>query len=249
VYSPRHLLGAALAVAVSLSPLEARAAACCQDASGDLHSHNSLAAAFIELLLEVLVNMEPIKHPVSHSGRASSDGDMPGIRQFGLDGISLMEGGKSTLRGYLAIEGERLGVEARAALMSLPGESIDSGTDASLFTRLQLTYALVAEERIRLRLEAGASSLHSRERHLVGVSGGFSLEACIGGPFDWDLRAQLTPYPYWQLDATLGLALRIHVLSLRGGVQWLMVEESRLVNTDVRQASVLSPYVGAGFVF
>lgn len=177
----------------------------------------------------------------------TSSQSSPLILRLGAEG-SLMGPG-SGVNLSLGIEGERMGVDGRLMMIGLPTEDGLPGTDDITLMSAHLTYALVAQDRMRLRLESGLSLANAPDMTAAGPSIALSFEACLAGPLDVELRAQATPFPYRQLDAQAGLALHLHALVMRGGWRGIFLDDAGLVDGVVHQDAFGGPYLGLGFVF
>lgn len=158
-------------------------------------------------------------------------------------------GGGTRLNLSLAIEGEQLGVEGRVTGLSLPTDDGSSGTDSITVAGAHLTYALIAQDRLRWRVEAGFSSAHAPDLTVYGPSLGTSFEARLGGPLDFELRLQGTPFPYRQADAQAALALKLHPWVIRAGWRTLLLDDAGLVDGEVHRDVFSGPFVGAGLFF
>ncbi|ADO68597.1 conserved uncharacterized protein [Stigmatella aurantiaca DW4/3-1] len=170
-----------------------------------------------------------------------------GTLRLGVDGSAMGGGAGANL--FLAIEGQRMGLDGRLTLLSLPTDDGTQGSDELSVGSVHLTYALVAHDRLRLRLEGGVSIATAPDLTTGGPSFGLSFDACLGGPFDLELRAQATPLPYQQFDAQAGLAIHLNALVLRGGWRGLFLDDSGLVDGVSHQDALSGPYVGLGLTF
>ncbi|RKG63103.1 hypothetical protein D7V80_31945 [Corallococcus sp. CA054B] len=157
----------------------------------------------------------------------------------------------SPIRGGIGVD-FNLGWEAQRFGMDLRLSRLTGTWDTSAYrnTRtlgeMHATYSPLVREELRLRVEAGVSTLDAPGRVYVAPSLGMSVEACLLGPLDVEGRLQMTPGPYQQLDARGGLALHLGGLMLRGGVRYL--------NLDSEVAPLgmplgFTPEFGLGFVF
>ncbi|WP_426755646.1 hypothetical protein [Myxococcus sp. Y35] len=151
--------------------------------------------------------------------------------RLGLQGGPVGEGGAGA-DVFLGLEGRRFGIDLRATGLGLPTDDGTSGSDTITLTQTHLTWALISHERARLRAEAGVSTAHAPDTSFVGPSMGVSLEACIAGPLDLEARAQVTPFPYRQVDATAALALHLGAVVLRGGYRAMVLDDAGHVNWD-----------------
>lgn len=177
----------------------------------------------------------------------TSSPSAPLTLRLGAEG-SLMGSG-SGMNLSLGIEGERMGVDGRLMMIGLPTDDGTPGTDDIALMSAHLTYALVAHDRMRLRLEGGLSLANAPDMTAAGPSIALSFEACLAGPLDVELRAQATPFPYRQLDAQAGLALHLHALVIRGGWRGIFLDDAGLVDGITHQDAFGGPYLGLGLVF
>ncbi|MFB1484984.1 hypothetical protein [Corallococcus sp. RDP092CA] len=140
---------------------------------------------------------------------------------------------------------EHVGVDLHLA--RLEGWTGEAGVySARTLSEMHLTYSLIIQETLRVRVEGGVSTLAKTGSVLVGPSVGMSVEACVLGPLDAEARVQVTPFPYQQVDARAGLALHLGGLMLRGGMR------SLFLSRDVRPVGPdrgFGPELGLGFVF
>lgn len=167
--------------------------------------------------------------------------------RLGVDGAAMNTVGG--LSAFLGVEGVRAGFDARAIGLLMPTDDGTQGTDNITLMNLHLTYALVATERARLRIEGGISTAHAPDLTALGPSIALSLDAGLVGNLDLELRAQATPYPYRQLDAQAGLALHLNALVLRGGWRGLYLNDMGWVDDVVHEDAFGGPFVGLGFAF
>jgi hypothetical protein len=185
--------------------------------------------------------------PTSEVRAAPARQSDPTSVRLGVDGAAMNTLGG--LSAFLGVEGVRAGIDARAMGLLMPTDDGSQGTDTLTLMNFHLTYALVATERVRLRAEGGISSAHAPHLTALGPSFALSLEACLVGNLDLELRAQGTPYPYRQLDTQAGLALHLNALVLRGGWRGLYLNDLGVVDNLVHEDAFGGPYVGLGFSF
>ncbi len=167
--------------------------------------------------------------------------------RLGIDGGPM--GGGVGLNLFLSFEGERLGLDGRVTGLSLPTDDGTGGTDTITVARAHLTYAVVAQERIRWRLEAGISSAHAPDLVVYGPSFGTSFEARLGGPLDLELSLQGTPVPYRQVDTQAALALKAYPFVARAGWRTLLLDDAGLVDGVVHRDVFSGPFAGVGLFF
>lgn len=150
---------------------------------------------------------------------------------------------------FLAFEGERVGLDGSVTGLALPTDDGTDGTDEITVTRAHLTYALIAQEHLRWRVEAGLSSAHAPDLEVVGPSLGTSLVARLGGPLDLELSLQGTPVPYRQVDTHAALALKAYPFVFRAGWRTLLLNDAGLVDGVEHQDVFSGPFAGAGLFF
>ncbi|MFP2930039.1 hypothetical protein ACLESO_33555 [Pyxidicoccus sp. 3LG] len=167
--------------------------------------------------------------------------------RLGLQGGPLGGGGAGDL--FLGLEGQRFGVDGRLTGLVLPTDDGTEGTDTLSLVEAHLTWALVAHQRVRLRVEAGVSTANAPDISFVGPSMGMSLEACVGGPLDVEARVQATPFPYRQVDASAALALHLGALVLRGGYRGMVLDDQGLVDGVIHVDSFHGPFFGLGLSY
>ncbi len=167
--------------------------------------------------------------------------------RLGLNGGPVTEGGAADL--YIGLEGRRVGVDARVTGMGLSTDDGSEGTDSISLTETHLTFALVAQERARLRLEAGVSTAHGEDITFVGPSMAISAEACIAGPLDVEARVQTTPFPYQQVDASAALALHLGAVVLRGGYRGMVLNDAGHVDGVTHTDTFHGPFFGLGLAY
>jgi hypothetical protein len=146
----------------------------------------------------------------------------------------------------LAFEGEQLGLDGRVMGLSLPTDDGTEGTDTLTLAGVHLTYALAAHDRLRWRLEAGFTTARAPSITFVGPSLATSFDARLVPALDFESRLQLTPFPYRQVDAQLGLAYKPYPWVIRAGWRALMLDDAGRVDGVVHRDFFNGPYVGVG---
>ncbi|HLL04348.1 MAG TPA: hypothetical protein VK539_27430 [Myxococcaceae bacterium] len=184
---------------------------------------------------------------VSTSTSTNTEASVPFMFRVGMGGAPM--GGGSAFDLFLTLEGQRMGLDARGTRLTLPTDDGTAGSDELSVGTLHLTYAMISRERIRLRLEGGLSMATAPDLSVAGPSLALSMEACLVGTLDLELRAQAAAFPYQQLDAQAGLALNLTQLVLRGGWRGLYLNDAGLVDGVVHEDAFSGPYVGLGFSF
>ena len=216
------------------------------------------ASLLVDILFSIFLDTRPavayvappppsVEPAPSSRVQAQAAQPSPLSARLGVDGAALNT--VAGLSAFLGVEGVRAGMDARATGLLLPTDDGTQGTDNINLLNLHLTYALLAQERARLRVEGGISSAHAPDLTAIGPSLALSFEACLAGNLDLELRAQATPYPYRQVDAQAGLAVHLSSLVLRGGWRALYLNDMGLVDDVVHEDAFGGPYVGLGFAF
>jgi len=139
----------------------------------------------------------------------------------------------------MRFEGERFGFLAR---MGVIGPS--NGTDYFNMT-LEPTFAVVANERFRLRLRAGWGLASNDAITMGGLSLGTSMVLCLVGPLDLEADVTAVPFPFTRVDTTVGLALNLGAVSVRAG--WRSAYQDDQRHTNGSSLSVRSAGVYGGF--
>ncbi|HEX8701771.1 MAG TPA: hypothetical protein VF815_23285 [Myxococcaceae bacterium] len=215
---------------------------------GSYAAPRSSGLFWVDLLFALFVNSSSSRHAApSGTVDSSSPGASPLSLRFGADGAAMGNG--VGLGAFLGIEGQQWGVEGRALALVLPTDDGTVGTDTITLTNVHLTLALVSMEKARFRVEGGFSSAHAPDLTVVGPSMALSLEACLAGPFDLEMRLQATPYPYRQLEGHAGMAVHLNALVLRGGWRGLFLDDNGLVDGVPHSDAFSGPYLGLGFTF
>lgn len=163
-------------------------------------------------------------------------------------GVGSMGGGYG-MDLLLAFEGERLGLDGRVTGMALPTDDGSEGSDTISLMGAHLTYALVAQERLRWRVEGGVSMAQAPDLKVVGPSLGTSFDARLARPLDLELRLQGTPFPYRQIDAQAALALKSYPWVVRAGWRTLLLDDAGLVDGEVHRDVFNGPFLGFGLFF
>jgi hypothetical protein len=226
------------------------------DAPRRRSSGSSGASLLVDILFSLLIETRPAvayvapppveSAPTNQVQTSAAQPSTPSAR-LGVDGAAMNNVGG--LSAFLGIEGARAGIDARVTGLLMPTDDGTQGTDNINLMNLHFTYALLAHERARLRVEGGISSAHAPDVRFIGPSLALSFEACLASNLDLELRAQATPYPHRQLDAQAGLALHLSSLVVRSGWRGIYLNDMGLVDDVVHEDAFGGPYVGLGFAF
>jgi len=149
----------------------------------------------------------------------------------------------------LALEGKRLGLNTQFTSIFAKGEDVFGGDTIKLLN-IYGTYALAANERGRLRIEAGLVSAFAPDLTVAGPGLGFSGIVQVIGPLGIEGAVHGTVYPFHELDWNAGLALAIGQLGIRGGWRRIFLDDRGLVDPGINHQDRFSgPYLGLALVF
>ncbi|TQF11338.1 hypothetical protein FJV41_34795 [Myxococcus llanfairpwllgwyngyllgogerychwyrndrobwllllantysiliogogogochensis] len=233
---------------------------CCSDSLDDLG--NEVVGSVVGWMLQGMVHA--IANTGTHLNQQVDASLPPGVATTELSTerrhavpVSFRMGAQNLLwRGdakgadmFVGLEFRRFGVEGHVLRLSLPTDDGSEGRDRLTLVEGHVTHAFLVREHLRLRAEAGVSTAYAPDVMLVGPSVGVSFEACVLGPLDLEARTQLTPWPYLQVDGTVGLALHLGSLMLRGGWRGVYLDDQGTVDGVAHQDRLHGPYLGAGLTF
>jgi hypothetical protein len=133
--------------------------------------------------------------------------------------FSLFLGGAFQSQGFaptgsLTYEGERWG-------FNLGGIGVVSPPVAS-----HLTFSVVSNPHMRVRLELGGSAVGAPSQSYFGADFGASAQVALMGPLGIQGALHYTPYPAKVLDAEAGVGLSFGGLGLRAGWRYLRLDDS-----------------------
>jgi len=146
----------------------------------------------------------------------------------------------------LTFEGEQMGLDGRLLGLTLPTDDGSGGTDGITVAQLHLTYALLAQDRVRWRVEGGFTTARAPEITFVGPSVATSLDARLLPTLDFESRLQVTPFPYRQIDAQAGLSFEPYPWAIRAGWRALMLDDAGLLDGEVHRDFFNGPFISFG---
>lgn len=201
----------------------------------------------------IIVEQPPayyVAPPPAYVAPAPEVSPMPG-RQSVYNPMRLALGGGPLGGGVgidllLTFEGEQLGLDGRLLGMSLPVEGDPEDSDSITVSGLHLTYALVAQDSVRWRLEGGFTTAHAPDITFVGPSVATSLDVRLVRRLDFESRLQVTPFPYRQLDAQAGLSFEPYPWAIRAGWRVLMLDDAGRVDGVVHRDFFNGPFISFG---
>jgi hypothetical protein len=149
----------------------------------------------------------------------------------------------------LRLEGQRFGMNTQFTSIFVKPDDGSVGTDTLRLFNIYATYALVANDRGRLRLEAGLNSAFAPDLSVAGPGVGLSAVLRIAGPLGIEGAVHGTPFPYRELDWNAGVALALGPLGLRGGWRRIWLDDRGLVDGTSHRDAFSGPYVGLAVLF
>ncbi|WP_342377091.1 hypothetical protein NVS55_37555 [Myxococcus stipitatus] len=169
--------------------------------------------------------------------------------RVGLQAGPVQQSGGGAGDLFLGIEGRRFGMDARFTGIAVDADDGSDEVDSISLWEAHLTWALISQERVRLRVEAGLSGARAPDISFVGFSMALSMEACLAGPLDFEARVQATPFPYRQVDASAALALHLGAVVLRGGYRGMLLDDAGHVDGIAHRDTFHGPFAGLGLSF
>lgn len=149
----------------------------------------------------------------------------------------------------LALEGRRLGLNTQFTSIFAKGEDV-FGADTIKLLNIYATYALIATDRARFRIEGGLVSAFAPDLTVAGPGLGFSGIVRLVGPVGIEGAVHGTLYPFHELDWSAGLALAAGPLGFRGGWRRIFLDDVGLVDPGINHQDKFSgPYFGMAVVF
>jgi hypothetical protein len=155
--------------------------------------------------------------------------------------------GGGTLALNLGVEGERFGFSTRFAGIFAPSQDGTGGTDNINLFDASLTYAVVATDAARLRVEGGAAVAFAPDMTAVGPMVGLSTRVDLVGPLGLDGSIHYVPFPYTEVDGALGLGLNFGPFSLRAGWREIFLDDHGWVDGVTHRDTFGGPYAGLAF--
>ncbi len=153
-------------------------------------------------------------------------------------------GGGFSLGLTLNAEGERWGGGLQLTGILIGADDGTLEIDSIKLLNAQLSYAFVAVEGARLRVEAGVHSAFAPDLIVAGPGLGLSGSARIAGPVGIEAGIRVTPFPFRQLDASAALTVSLGFVGLKGGWRHIILDDAGLVD-GVRNVDTFDgPFVG-----
>lgn len=159
-----------------------------------------------------------------------------------------------------SLEGRFVGFDVDVAALAreqVTGPLHSDGSDPATWATAHLTWSLVNERSVRLRLETGASILALpnspavfdrpwRGKTLLGPDLGVSGQIGLVGPVGIEGYARLTPFPRRVADAFAGLAVHGGPLGVSAGWRWVDIAGDE---KDAPKMMFRGPQVGLVLAF
>ncbi|MFZ5471701.1 MAG: hypothetical protein ACOZIN_19920 [Myxococcota bacterium] len=211
------------------------------------HAATPVGSAPVRPRLHAHVLLGPSVHVTEPAAPSEPSGGAP-VR-LSLLGEAMVFGDGALLGAGLFFEGERVGLSASFSTLGVSADDGSGGVDGIGLLSAHLTYALLAGERGRLRLELGADSAIAPDLVVMGPTLGTSAVLWLGGPLAVEGALMVTPFPYRQVDARVGVGLGFGPLGLRGGYRTLVLDDAGLVDGVAHVDVFGGPYLGLALVF
>jgi hypothetical protein len=155
--------------------------------------------------------------------------------------------GGGSLGANLMIEGERLGLNTQFVALFQQADDGTNTTDSIKLFSSYLTFAVLANEHGRLRLEGGVNTAFAPDMTAIGLSGGLSTVWGIGGPVGIDAALHYTPWPFIDVDWSAGLVFSLSPAVLRFGIRQMILDDRGNVDGVAHRDVFTGPYLGLAF--
>jgi hypothetical protein len=162
-------------------------------------------------------------------------------------GFHTMDGGSAA--GQLRIEGPKWGVALEGRTIAVNADDGSGGTDHLSFFNGFVTYALLGNERGRLRLEAGGQSAFAPDLIVLSPAVGLSLAVGFGDHFGIEAVARGSVYPHTQVELSGGITYALGPVGLRLGMRGIYLNDQGWVDGVAHEDAFSGPYVGMGMAF
>lgn len=157
--------------------------------------------------------------------------------------------GGATIGLQLGVEGTRWGAYAQATgIVFKGGGGLFSDETIGLINGY-VTYALLADPRLRLRIEAGITGAFATDLTVIGPGIGASGLLKVIGPFQLEGAIHGTPFPYRQLDWNAGVGLDFGVIGVHGGWRKIILDDRGLVDGVINRDDFSGPFLGLAITF
>ncbi|HEY8208333.1 MAG TPA: hypothetical protein VIG99_12675 [Myxococcaceae bacterium] len=164
-----------------------------------------------------------------------------------LMGFRTMDGGAAAAQ--LRIEGPKWGIALEGRTIAVNADDGSNDTDHLSFFNGFVTYALVGNERGRLRLEAGGQSAFAPDLIVLSPAVGVSFAFGFGDHFGLEGVARASVYPHTQVELAAGLTYSMGPLGLRLGMRGIYLNDRGWVDGVTHDDFFSGPYFGVGMAF
>jgi hypothetical protein len=166
----------------------------------------------------------------------------PALLSVRAEAHGYVEGGAG-LGLSLGAEHGRLGLHSRLLGIFVGSEDGSGAIDSIKLMDLHLTYAVLADDRARVRLGAGMDSAFAPDIIMAGPGISLSGVVRIMGPISAEGMLKFTLYPYTQVDWSGGVSMAMGPLGMRVGWRRMYLNDNGHVD-GVAHADVFSgPYI------
>jgi hypothetical protein len=162
--------------------------------------------------------------------------------------FSTLDGGSASAQ--LRIEGPKWGVALEGRHIAVNADDGSGEVDGLSFFNGFVTYALLGNERGRLRLEAGGQSAFAPDLIVLSPAVGASFAIGFGEHFGLEAVTRASLWPHVQAELSAGLTYALGPLGLRMGWRGVYLNDNGWVDPGVAHSDAFSgPYFGAGMAF
>ncbi|HYV49905.1 MAG TPA: hypothetical protein VFA20_33850 [Myxococcaceae bacterium] len=161
--------------------------------------------------------------------------------------FSTLDGGSAGAQ--LRIEGPKWGFALEGRHIAVNADDGSGGVDHLSFFNGFVTYALLGNERGRLRLEAGGQSAFAPDLIVLSPAAGVSLAIGFGESFGVEAVARASLLPHVQAELAGGFTYALGPLGLRLGWRGVYLNDNGLVDGVIHQDAFSGPYFGVGMAF
>lgn len=172
--------------------------------------------------------------------------ELAAVFTFSAQGQSFLNTGGGSLAGLATFEQGRFGLSTEFNALFVPAVDGSGAVDHLRLWNSYVTFAVLANERGRLRLGAGVDAAMAPDATFVGP--GFVAQASVGlaGPIGLEGTVHLTPLPFTQVDWSAGATLALGPVGLRGGWRRIYLNDQGNLDGVIHEDVFSGPYVAVG---
>lgn len=161
--------------------------------------------------------------------------------------FSTLDGGAAGAQ--LRIEGPKWGMALEGRHIAVSADDGSGATDHLSFFNGFVTYALLGNERGRLRLEAGGQTAFAPDLIVLSPAVGLSFAIGFGESFGLEAVTRASLLPHVQAELAAGFTYALGPLGLRMGWRGVYLNDNGLVDGVAHADTFSGPYFGMGMAF